>query len=146
MPVSFEQLAAFLESLGNLPPDKLSGVRFAPRGKVQAVCHITPWPKDADWNSARARATQLQARLQDISTRGLRILCQQLMNPGDQFVLHLPHDHLGTYHLLYTARHCRRARPKFYSVGAELLCSLTDSLPTPPDPAKIIQIQQSILS
>ena len=146
MPVSFEQIEAFLASLGSVPHDKSTGARHAARAKLHAVCHITPWPVDGIWNSTRAKLTRLEVRLQDISARGIRILSPRALNAGDQFVLHLPHDELGTYHLLYVVKHCKKARPQFFSLGAELLSSLTEAASPPPDDAKQIQIQQSILS
>ena len=66
---------------------------------------------------ARSNWSFREAELVDCSTRGLALLLDETMSPGEQFLVPLRMQKVRL--LMYTVRNCQSAGPRRYRVGAE---------------------------
>lgn len=120
MPISAEQIAGLLDSLG-ATPDHASR-RRARRVKLQGWVQLSLDGLEPKPGLKLDEDGCVRARFADVSARGVRLLMPCRMPIGRHFLLHLPQGFHSRVSLLCRSHHCRSIRTGVYSVGAEFIC------------------------
>jgi hypothetical protein len=153
MDLSFDEFVEILASFRTRDRSKDAGdKRRARRIGHRAQVFITPCNSNTSSDDKRLAALAIQTRvsvlLRDFSPRGVSLLCEEALERGQSFVLHLKQTAGKSVEMLCTVVHCRAGGKGQYLVGAEFSC-VVDSEEAPRDAAPreldLDRIRHSIL-
>jgi hypothetical protein len=142
MRIAPENFADIFESLGRSSRGAIASgdKRRAARFEYQTQLEIVPC-------QGEQRGQILKVMMRDVSSRGMRLILNDPMEMGAQFITRIPRKNSAPVSILCTVMHVKGERRPPYHVGAEFTCVA----PNPPVVAgdaqneAIKRIQQSIL-